>query len=334
MSSEGAVEALEITDSGFTITKQISRPDGEHLQIDLEITSTHEEQSTVEIMEPIPEGTDQSQIGFLPNSEPREWNVTDDGSLRLQARLVAKGTRQIVYGVRDVDEDGVEVLGGESAVVAVGGPAGVNIDVDADDDADEETADDDADEETADDDADDETTEVEETTFSASPGDSSDDQAVEATTDGAGGAVAEIPDDAVVLEFPLDDETAEQLADELEPHLDSGGDMDAVTETKLSQLQEDVADMRAYLPAFEEFLGDTGRAEDIQEELTELREEVENVDEVPDDLIANIESMEDQIESLDETAGELDDTLEELDGRLDDVEDWRESIAAASQPDE
>jgi hypothetical protein len=306
MSADSAVDSLETSDSGFVITKQLSRPDGEHIQVDLEITSTHDEQSTVEIEETVPPNTDQSQVGFLPDNEPREWSLTEDGRLRLQARLVAEGTRQIVYGVRDVADDELEALATEPRVVAVGGPAGIDQEI-----------------------------ETEEPTPAATGDEPTDDAAAY----GAGETVAETPetsgsDGTVKLELPLDDETAATLADQLEPHLDAGGEMDAVTETKLSQLQEDVADMRAYLPAFEEFLGETGRADDILDRLDDLQEQVEEGDDVPEGLAATIEDVEAQLESLDETAEDLESQLDDVTDRLAALEDWRGAIAAASQPDE
>jgi len=320
MSSDSTVQALEITANGFTIAKQISRKGGEHIQVDLEITSTHDKQATVDLLEAVPPGTDQSQIGFLTGNEPSEWDLTEDGHLRLQARLVAQGTRQIVYGIRDIENAELETLAEETRVIGVGGPAGEDVEVeaetpalggDSDDSVDTDAggaAADDADEGLA--------------TAEAESGEARADGDAAADTATGGGASG--------LSGDLDEETAEQLAAQLAPHLEEEIELDAVTETKIAQLQEDVSDMRGYLPALEEFLGETGRAEDILAELEDLRAAVDEAGDTPEDLENTIETMEDRLASIEETAEEFDDQLDGVLERLAALEGWREDVAAAS----
>jgi soluble cytochrome b562 len=315
MSSDSTVQALEIADSGFTITKEISRKGGEHIQVDLEITSTHDKQATVDLVEAVPAGTDQSQVGFMTGSEPSEWDLTEDGHLRLQSRLVAQGTRQIVYGIRDIENTELEVLAEETQIIGVGGPVGEAVDVEAELDP---TL---ADDEGADMSADDAPTDVDEAAGQPEPSEARADGDSTAVDAGSRGAIGET----------LDDAAAEALAEQLAPHLEEEMELDAVTETKIAQLQEDVADMRGYLPAFEEFLGETGRAQDILDELDELRAAVDEVDDTPDDLEDTIETIDGRLASIEETAGEFDDQLEEVLARLEDLESWRADIAAASQ---
>ena len=318
MSADSTIEALEVMDRGFTITKQVSRKGGEHIQINLEITSTHDDQSTIDIEETVPDGTDQSQIGFLPDKEPDEWAVTDDGTLIFTANLVAGGTRQIVYGVKDIDDDNIDVLASEPELTAISGPVTEAIEEEY---GDEEDDPEDAPADTAEDAPADTHADADAPAAAAATG-----------TDG-GQAEAVGADGTGTIELPLDDDSAAALADQLAPHL-SESEMDAVTETKLSQLQDDVADIRAYLPAFEEFLGDAGRADDIVEELEELREEIAAVEGVPEGLEETIDGMEAQLESIEETAQQQEELLEEVTDRLDNLEGWREDIATASSPSE
>ncbi|MHB9287640.1 hypothetical protein ACKVMT_11455 [Halobacteriales archaeon Cl-PHB] len=321
MSSDGAIDALEIEDSGFVVTKQLSGDNGGHIQVDLEIESTHDDQATVDVVEQVPAGTSQSQVGFMPNHEPSEWDVTDDGKLVLQARLMGEGSRQIIYGLRDIDPDEAEPLASEPRVIAVGGPVGDAIDVDAD---------------------------VQPATAAAAAGveaeadggaseDASDDPApvAEEPNTTANPPAAEEPattDDAA-LEVPLDDETAAQLAEQLEPHLDGGGTTDAVTETKLTQLQEDVGEVRTYLPALEEFLGETGRANDIADDLQDIQDRLGKMEDSPQELEENVEAVAERLDRIEETVDGIDERFEAVLDRVDDLEDWQGDVAAAAQPD-
>lgn len=308
MSTEGTVDALEIMGSGFTITKKISRRDGEHLQVDLEITSTHDKKASIDLAEPLPPGTDETQIGFLPDNEPDEWRVTDPNMLLMQARLVPEGTRQIVYGVQQVQGEEIDATTGEPQITAVGGPAGEEIEAEAvevtnrgDDHAAEPETD---------------------TQSPEAAGDGTEGKAADgAGVTGAGGA----------LETPLDDETAAALAAELAPHLEDEVSTDPVTETKLDQLQDDVADVRTYLPAFEDFLGDAGRADDIIDTLDDLKAEVDAMNDVPDEFEETLERVDNRMASLEDTSEQLSDQLEVVQDRLEELEGWREDIATASQ---
>jgi archaellum component FlaC len=329
MAQDGTVMSLDTSDRGFGLRKEVAEKDGEHVQLDLEITSTYDSESVVTVEESVPPGTDHSQIGFLPNHEPEEWDLSDDGTLLLTARLVPDGTREIIYGLREIEPAEADPLGNEPRVVDVGGPAAEAVpEPDREPGVDAAPAD-------------------------AGPGAGGDVAASGAETDGGAGAESA----AETLATPLDEETAADLATAIEPHLDVGAGEDPVTETKLSQLQEDVADMRAYLPAFEEFLGESGRADDILSELEAINEQVQDLEALenrieeleggPEDLQATIDDVEERLTSIEETVATVDERSEAVDERLQSVddrvetmatrlsglEDWRESIAAVSRPE-
>jgi len=282
MSQEGTVMSLETKERGFAIRKDVSEKDGQHVQLDLDIASTHAAESIVTIEESVPPGTEHSQIGFLPDHEPVEWDLADDGTLLLSARLEPEGSRRIIYGLRDIEPSEADPLGNEPRVVEVGGPAAEEAAASADSEAQQSAA------EAA---------------------------AAAAEEDTEGGEVA-------AIEPPLDEETAEAIAEAVEPHLDGdtggGPDTDPVTETKVSQLQEDVADMRAYLPAFEEFLGETGRADDILTELDNIKSRIEDLEDGPDDLVETVEDVDDRLATIEE--------------RVAGIDTWRAAVADAAQP--
>jgi hypothetical protein len=315
MSTEKPVKTLEMTERGFTITKEISRRNGEHIQVELEITSRHDEKTSVDLAEQLPPGTDSVQIGFLPDNEPDEWRTTDPDILLLQAKLISEGTRHIVYGVQEVEGDEVEPMMEKPQITAVGG-ADTEASAPETEQDPEETAEPEPEPE-----ATDETpSQAEMSTESAEPPE--DDTETDEPSEETEGSES--------FDLPLDEEMAEALAEELEPHLDNGK-TDAVTETKLTQLQEDVAEVRTYLPAFKEFLGEAGRADDITEQLEALQKEVEGMDELPDEFDETIDRIEGQVDDVADTAQRLDEQLGLIEERLGQLEEWREDIAVASQ---
>lgn len=354
MSTDGIQEQFETTDSGFTLTKEILEKEG-HIQVDIEVTSLHDDKGTVDVKESIPAGTDSSEVGFMPGGEPDEWEVDENGNVVFTSWLVPQGTREVTYGVKNVAPDEAETLTGEPRVVAVRGPAGENFEAETEptaEPADGEsgtTGDSRQEREQNESEADDDPTSEHETEPSTGSNEQAPDTSAganqeptegpaAATDDGAAGegSQAANPDGGEVTDAtgnvkpPLSEETAQALARELKPHLQELGDTGAVVETKLTQLQEDVGDVRTYLPALEEFLGETGTADDIAETLERLEQRIDEMDDVPEELDDRLDDIDDRLASVEELAGNVDSELDAICDRLDALESWRDEIAAAS----
>ncbi|PSP19469.1 hypothetical protein BRC62_01865 [Halobacteriales archaeon QH_10_67_13] len=145
----------------------------------------------------------------------------------------------------------------------------------------------------------------------------------------------------------------------------SAGERDGAVTAKLDRLQADIADLRAYTGALEEFLAENGTGEQLvedieatrdrldelggqleetEESVAAVREDLTGVEEAVGDLEGTVESVEDQleekaaasrVEGVEETADELDgrletkadaDELADLRERLDELEEFREQI--------
>jgi hypothetical protein len=352
MSAGDTITELKLAERGFTITKEIST-DGEHLQVELNVESSHDDTVTVELAEQLPPGTQPSEIGFLPNNEPRASEVTEDDTFLLDTKLVPYGTRTVIYGIKNVDSDEVGALQTEPTLLAVtdddGQPVGATDDAETEPDAAADTGEAGETTEPSDStppaeeaDTDEEPSEPQEEDTADEPAASDDSETEEAAAEAesestdseadANESEEEDDDDASTestpagIQTPIDDETAKELAAALEPHME----VDAVTETKLSQMQDDVADIRGYLPAMEEFLGDTGRADEISSRLDDLSEEMEELGDVPDELDGTIDELQEEIEAVEATASAVEDQLEDVSERLDELEDWRDDIADVS----
>jgi len=324
MAAGGTATEIELQDEDFTISKEIST-DGEHIQVDLDVSTAYDEVVTVSIEEQLPEGTTASQVGFLPNKAPHDSQITDDDTFHLDIRAIPQRAQRVVYGLKDITTAEAEALSTEPRILEVRSPSGEIIDDRADkpevktDDAEAEGAvpadhPDGLDQEPAGE----EHTAVEET-------EQADDETEHSTTEEEPQAARTT--DGQGIEATLDDETLDEIAARVESRME----LDAVTETKLSQLQGDVADVRAYLPALEEFLGEAGRADEIVDELEAMREQAEKLEDMPDEVDERLATVDEQIESLQSTADDLETQLETVNEQIEELQAWRENIAGVSE---
>jgi archaellum component FlaC len=325
MAAGGTATEIELQDEDFTINKEIST-DGEHIQVDLDVNTTYDEVVTVSIEEQLPEGTTASQVGFLPNKAPHDSQITDDDTFHLDIRAIPQRAQRVVYGLKDITTEEAEALSTEPRILEVRSPSGEVIDdredkpdvktdnadgeggvpaADHPEEIDRETA---SEEETAVEEAEPTADETEQTS-------TAEETQAAPTTDGQG------------VETALDDETLDEIAERVESRIE----LDAITETKLSQLQGDVADVRAYLPALEEFLGEAGRADEIVDELEAMREQAEKLEDMPDEVDERIATVDEQIESLQSTADDLESQLETVNEQIEELQAWRENIAGVSE---
>lgn len=331
MAAGGTATEIELQDEDFTINKEIST-DGEHIQVDLDVNTEYDEVVTVSIEEQLPEGTTASQVGFLPNKAPHDSQITDDDTFHLDVRAIPQRAQRVVYGLKDITTEQAEALSTEPRILEVKSPSGEVIDDRADKPAAETDDGQEEDVEPAEGELDSETSaadgaagsgdhtaveEAEQADHSepASGQDAADEGQTGATTDGRG------------VQAALDEQALEDLADKVESRIE----LDAITETKLSQMQDDVADVRGYLPALEEFLGEAGRADEIVDELEAMREQAEQLEDMPDEVDERIATVDEQIETLQATADDLEQQLETVDEQIEELQAWRENIAGVSE---
>ncbi|MFB6183106.1 MAG: hypothetical protein ABEI96_01005 [Haloarculaceae archaeon] len=108
-----------------------------------------------------------------------------------------------------------------------------------------------------------------------------------------------------------------------------GGSVDA----RLQQLQTDVADLRSYMTALEEFLDDNGTGQQLIEELRADIDDIESdVADVEARTAANSEAVEDLEASVDEM-GDVQQAVDDLDDRVDAIDDDVESQLQDLQSD-
>lgn len=121
-------------------------------------------------------------------------------------------------------------------------------------------------------------------------------------------------------------ESLEILQDHVVPESTSTGSAGA----RLSQLQEDVSNLRAYTTALEEFLDEEGSAQEIMESIEERMDEVEaeihSLQSTIPELEADIESVTSNLKQLDGSVERMSSELDELGDDIGTIEEDVDSI--------
>lgn len=323
-------QVVEETVDGVTVTKEFDEDRFALPAIRYELSSTRTEPVRVRLVEDPPPSLEPEQFGFHSEYGSHDWRI-DDGCLVFERRLDPGEDVTTIVGVREV-EDTRQLLDDVDDVVVTS----------ADAPADPE---------------------------------STSDESVEEALDEA------LNDDAGHPAGPTREPTRfEDRGEEHEAEDDSGGTATAGIElstdepadgqtdsidARIRHLQADVADLRAYTAALEEFLDEHGSATEVvadfddrldtfQDDLAaletrveanddaissvsadvdEVRESVDDNDAELDEVLTRLEAVETQLEDVGDLST-LADRLTSVEADVDEVNRWRESLRSAlSAPD-
>lgn len=95
-------------------------------------------------------------------------------------------------------------------------------------------------------------------------------------------------------------------------------------EAKLDKLQSDVDEVVAYTGALEEFLDDTGTADDLlamRERFDEVEGSLERLEGTVSAVESDVAAVDERVDSIDDRVGSMAETTESLDGRISTIED-------------
>jgi len=118
---------------------------------------------------------------------------------------------------------------------------------------------------------------------------------------------------------------------------DDGNDASGVNDARIQQLQGDIADLRAYTSALEEFLAENGTGDEMIEEFSDRLDSFESeLMEFEDDIQSAKSAAQAATEEVDTLGGDVDEleggledvqgTVGEIDGELDDLEAEIENV--------
>ena len=358
MSESQAYEEITVSSDGVTVTKRFEADEFPVPAIAFNLTSRRSVPVTVRLVDTVPEDVAVEDLGFHPEYGSEYWDINED-RIAFEKELEPEADYTTVYGIRatgtddvekfltepelenvdpPLDEDEEDLVGGDDAVRdVIAGNADSVPGLEDDDDEDIGTLD------------------------LSDPNNS--DAGVEAPAESnAAPADSEVQSGAVVATMaqeirdqnvsPEDVKLLKRAFDAVsEDDSDTGG----VNDARIQRIQSDIADLRAYTDALEEFLEENGTGADMIEEFSErldtfeesldgFEDDIESAtktattasDQV-DELSEEVESVEGQLYDLEDDIeavreeigeGELADRIEETESEIEDLQEWREQLSS------
>ncbi len=375
MSDSQAYEEVTVSSDGVTVVKRFEEEEFPVPAIAFEFESSRDESVTVTMSDTVPEGIEVEDLGFHPEYGSEFWTIDDD-TITFERELEAEGSYTTVYGIRATGSDDVKQFLTEPTIESVDPPLPEEEKADpedvipeSDDDVVKDAIAGDGEipglEEEEDGEAEDEedvaTLELNDPNDSGAAASEGGEQ----TAEGEGGEATLSVDGesltaALAAEIRQKNVSGEDLkllrrALDVAAQEDGGGSDRA----RIAQVQDDIADLRAYTSALEEFLDENGtgdeliedfeqqlnsfddRLEAVQSELesnsqnvSDMGSEIEEMSETVDTVDAEVDSLGEEVETVSDTVdsvegevdtvsselGEMETTVDELDSSIDDIE--------------
>lgn len=325
MSDSQAYDEVTVGSNGVTVKKRFEEDEFPVPAIAFEFASEREESVRVRLSDQVPEGVAVEDLGFHPEYGSEYWEINND-TITFERELGAGSDYTSVYGIRATGTDDIKQFLTEPVIEEVDPPLpGDEIAAETDiggvlSGGDEVVRDVISGEgeipglEESDEEDDEEVEKLDLTDPTTS------DETVEGTgttTGGYGGSViAAMAEEIRSEDVTIDDLKLVQRAIDHVAEDRSDGSTDA----RVEQLQTDIADLRAYTNAMEEFLDENGTGEqlieDFESELASFRTRL-------DEMGSELDSNTDIIENVE---GTVDSVSEEMDGVTTNVEDMQSDV--------
>jgi outer membrane murein-binding lipoprotein Lpp len=359
MSNSQAYDEITVASDGVTVTKRFEADEFPVPAIAFNLTSRRSVPVTVRLVDTVPEDVAVEDLGFHPEYGSEYWDINED-RIAFEKELEPEADYTTVYGIRATGTDDVEKFLTEPEIETVDPPLDEDEEdlVGGSDDAVRNVIAGDADSVPGLEDDDDEDIETLDLSDPNNP-----DAGVEAPEESnAAPADSEVQSGAVVAtmaqeirEQNVSPEDVKLLKRALDAVSEDGNDTGGVNDARIQRIQSDIADLRAYTDALEEFLEENGtgadmiqefseRLDSFEESLSGFEDEVQSATETAtaasdqvDELSEEVESVEGQLDDLEDDIeavreeigeGELADRLEETESEIEELQEWREQLSS------
>ncbi|GCF12513.1 hypothetical protein Harman_04480 [Haloarcula mannanilytica] len=327
MSNSQAYDEITVASDGVTVTKRFEADEFPVPAIAFNLTSRRSVPVTIRLVDTVPEDVAVEDLGFHPEYGSEYWDINED-RIAFEKELEPEADYTTVYGIRATGTDDVEKFLTEPEIESVDPPLDEDEEdlVGGGDDAVRNVISGEADSVPGLEDEDDEDIE---TLDLSDP--NNHDSSVEAPEESnAAPTDSEVQSGAVVATMAqeirdqnVSPEDVKLLKRALDAVSEDDNDTGGVNDARIQRIQGDIADLRAYTDALEEFLEENGTGEDMIEEFSERLESFEQT----------LDGFEDEIQSATNTATDaseqvdaLSDEVESVEGQLDDLEDEIEAV--------
>jgi uncharacterized phage infection (PIP) family protein YhgE len=308
--------SVVVRSDGVTVEKSYEPDDFPVPAIAFVLRSERDESVDVRLVDQVPEEAEPDDIGFHPKYGAEFWSVEDE-MIVFERTFEAGEEYTTVYGLRASETEDLESYLTEPELEDVEPPLpedeqGETVEsLDLSDPSDDDSASDD----------------IEAALADVDDGDTGSD-----TKDGSADATQPTAGDFdVVGELAASIRTGSVEDDDLETLRNAlvEGSEDSV-DARIEQLQTDVADLRSYTTALEEFLDDEGDAQvvlnELQSAIDDLRGEVATVAGRTEENAQRIGGVDDEVADLAECVDEFESEIDELEEGLDRIEELESSL--------
>jgi len=336
MSDTQAYEEVTLSSDGIAVVKRFEDEEFPVPAIAFDFESDREESVTVTMSDTVPDGIEVEDLGFHPEYGSEFWTI-DDETITFERELEAEESYTTVYGIRATGSDDVRQFLTEPTLESVDPPLPEGESSDTEDILAETDSDVVRDAISGDGEIPGLEEETEETEEVATLELNDPNGSAAVDSNGAGGDGSEVNAETGTQDVAVEGGTlTEALATEIREQNVSGEDLkllrraldmaeeaDGSDQARLDQLQDDIADLRAYTGALEEFLDENGTGEQLIEGFEEKLDSFENR---LDSVSADTESNSSRLESVDESVSAVDDEVDSLGGELEDVSSQVDSV--------
>ena len=327
MSDSQGYERMTVASDGVTVTKRFEEDEFPVPAIAFEFSSDRDETVTVRLSDRVPENVAVEDLGFHPEYGSEYWTI-DEKTITFERDLEPNAEYTTVYGIRATGTDDVEQFLTEPVIEEVDPPLpdaaspatdGNDIIPGSDDDVVKDVIAGEGEVPGLEDEDDEEEIETLDLTDPNAPDEETTDDAGGSAATGDGSVIAAMANEIRTNEVPVDDLKLLQRAfDELADRTDGS---DGTTEARIQQLQSDIADLRAYTDALEEFLDENGTTQQLLEDFDQqLQGFGSDLEEIQSELEANSTAVSEMDETIESVRSEMDEVTEDVDGIRTEVE--------------
>ncbi len=370
MSDSQAYEEVRMSSDGVTVIKRFEEDEFPVPAIAFEFVSERDESVSVTLSDEVPEGVAVEDLGFHPEYGSEFWAIDED-EIAFEREFEANSEYTTVYGIRATGANDVEKFLTEPVIESVDPPLPDEEAVAGGDDIVPERSDDivkdvisgegdvpglEDDEEATDEEI--ETLDLKDPNDSVDSGataGASGDDAGEDRTGGEGESV-DVDTDSVVSamaneirqnDVPVDDLKLVQRAIDKLADKNGSASGNGAHDARVEKLQSDIADLRAYTAALEEFLEEEGTGDQlikdfetqldefdqtldqVQLELSEATETVSDVRTEMDDVSTSVEGVADDVDSMGEEVDSVSEEIEDVGSSVSELEASLESVESS-----
>jgi len=352
MSDSQAYEAITVASDGVTVTKRFEADEFPVPAIAFNVVSQRSETVSLQLVDTVPDDVAVEDLGFHPEYGSEFWDINDD-KITFEKEIEPDSDYTTVYGIRATGTDDVEKFLTEPEIASVDPPLDEDESdlVGSDDNAVKDVIAGDSDSVPGledDEDEDIETLNLKDPNNEGAPAADGDATADEDGEDGdeapaADGEAAAATGNVVAAmanEIRQNNVSAQDVKllkralDAVSQDTDPEG---GVNTARINRIQNDIADLRAYTDALEEFLAENGTGDEVIEEFDERLDSFEaELDSFEDEIRSAKSAAEAATEEIDTLGGEVDSlenglddvegTVESIEGELDDLEGELEDV--------